>query len=447
MDLAQPVPAPVTDTFIPAREYRDPSWDAGERERMWPHVWQMACRVSEIAEVGQFVAYEINDESILIVRNGDEPGAISAFYNVCQHRGRRLVDHKSGQLGPSIVCRFHGWRYSRQGALEQPFMELDWADCPSFDKAKLTIPAVRVAQWGGWVWINQDADAPSFDEWIGALGPVLAPFHFDEMRPKWWKTLIAPVNWKTVAEAFNEGYHSGSTHTCGINYWAGRTPTGICGDHGGFFSEGGAGFSEYRNAEGKWVQPASFVEHLWANNHHIYRTLGAMVMEPGMAASDRLLDLPPDTEPMVAMTALFDMTREEIEKTGASFPATMTLEALLTSATDWHIFPNSIVLPTLDGALWYRMRPNPGDRDSCIFDIWSFGRYAPGKEPDVVNEIYEGFEAFAGQCEFLEEDFANMVAVNKGMKSQGFAGATLNPIQEGSISNFHRALRCYIEAE
>jgi len=447
MDLAQPVPAPVTDTFIPAREYRDPSWDAGERERMWPHVWQMACRVSEIAEVGQFVAYEINDESILIVRNGDEPGAISAFYNVCQHRGRRLVDHKSGQLGPSIVCRFHGWRYSRQGALEQPFMEQDWADCPSFDKAKLTIPAVRVAQWGGWVWINQDADAPSFDEWIGALGPVLAPFHFDEMRPKWWKTLIAPVNWKTVAEAFNKGYHSGSTHTCGINYWAGRTPTGICGDHGGFFSEGGAGFSEYRNAEGKWVQPASFVEHLWANNHHIYRTLGAMVMEPGMAASDRLLDLPPDTEPMVAMTALFDMTREEIEKTGASFPATMTLEALLTSATDWHIFPNSIVLPTLDGALWYRMRPNPGDRDSCIFDIWSFGRYAPGKEPDVVNEIYEGFEAFAGQCEFLEEDFANMVAVNKGMKSQGFAGATLNPIQEGSISNFHRALRCYIEAE
>jgi len=447
MDLAQPVPAPVTDTFIPAREYRDPSWDAGERERMWPHVWQMACRVSEIAEVGQFVAYEINDESILIVRNGDEPGAISAFYNVCQHRGRRLVDHKSGQLGPSIVCRFHGWRYSRQGALEQPFMEQDWADCPSFDKAKLTIPAVRVAQWGGWVWINQDADAPSFDEWIGALGPVLAPFHFDEMRPKWWKTLIAPVNWKTVAEAFNEGYHSGSTHTCGINYWAGRTPTGICGDHGGFFSEGGAGFSEYRNAEGKWVQPASFVEHLWANNHHIYRTLSAMVMEPGMAASDRLLDLPPDTEPMVAMTALFDMTREEIEKTGASFPATMTLEALLTSATDWHIFPNSIVLPTLDGALWYRMRPNPGDRDSCIFDIWSFGRYAPGKEPDVVNEIYEGFEAFAGQCEFLEEDFANMVAVNKGMKSQGFAGATLNPIQEGSISNFHRALRCYIEAE
>ena len=67
--------------------------------------------------------------------------------------------------------------------------------------------------------------------------------------------------------------------------------------------------------------------------------------------------------------------------------------------------------------------------------------------PTVVNEIYQGFEAFAGQCEFLEEDFANMVAVNKGMKSQGFAGSMLNPLQEGSISNFHRVLRRYVDGE
>jgi phenylpropionate dioxygenase-like ring-hydroxylating dioxygenase large terminal subunit len=446
MDFTIPVAGPVTDTFIPAREYRDPAWDARERDRMWPRVWQMACRTSELAGVGQFVAYEINDESILIVRNGEDPDAISAFYNVCQHRGRRLIDQRSGQLAASIVCRFHGWRYSREGALEQPFMEQDWDNCPSFDKANLTIPKVKIAKWGGWVWINQDPDAPSFDEWIGALGPALSPFHFDEMRPKWWKTLIAPVNWKTVAEAFNEGYHSGSTHTCGVNYWASRSPTGVCGDHGGFFPEGGD-FAEYRNAEGKWVRPANFIENLWANYRHLYRTLGAMVLEPGMAATDRLRDLPPDTDPIAALAAWFDLSREEIEKTGAPFPATMTLEKLLTSATDWHIFPNSIVLPTLDGALWYRIRPNPDNRDSCIFDIWSFGRYAPDKEPAVVNEIFEGFAAFAGQCEFLEEDFANLVAVNKGMKSQGFSGATLNPIQEGSISNFHRVLRRYIDAE
>lgn len=110
--------------------------------------------------------------------------------------------------------------------------------------------------------------------------------------------------------------------------------------------------------------------------------------------------------------------------------------------TDWPIFPNSIVLPSPDGALWYRVRSNGHNPDSCIFDIWSFGRLAHGKEPVVKNEIYEGFEAFKGQV--LEEDFANMAAVNRGVKNRGFTGARTNPVQEVSVNNFHKVLEHYI---
>jgi phenylpropionate dioxygenase-like ring-hydroxylating dioxygenase large terminal subunit len=446
MDAKLPVPAPIKDIFIPAREFRDPAWDARENDRLWPKVWQMACRESELAGVGRFVAYDILDESILIVRTGDAADDITAFYNVCQHRGRRLRDDKRGQLGETITCRFHGWQFHRNGSLAKAYMEKDWDDCPAFDRAKLSIPQVKVARWGGWIWINQDPGAEPLDEWLGAVREVLAPFHLDELRPKWWKTLLAPVNWKIVVEAFNEGYHSGSTHTSGVNYWPLRSPTATAGDHAAFFSEA-EDFTEYRNPEGKWVRPSSFVENMWANNRHLYRTLGAMTLDPSMRASDRLLDLPPDSDPMAVMVALFDYTRQEIERSGAAFPATMTLEKLFAAGTDWHLFPNSIVLPTLDGALWYRIRPSAKDRDACIFDIWSFARYAPGEEPIVENEVYEGFDAFRGQCEFLEEDFANLEAVNRGVKSRGFSGATLNPLQEGTISNFHRVLRRYVESQ
>ena len=39
-----------------------------EKERLWTKVWQMACRESEIAEVGDTQVYDITDISILVVR-------------------------------------------------------------------------------------------------------------------------------------------------------------------------------------------------------------------------------------------------------------------------------------------------------------------------------------------------------------------------------------------
>lgn len=443
MSKQYPVPAAVLDNFIPASEYRDPAWDAAERDQLWPKVWQMVARESELDAVGKFVAYEILDESILIVRTGEEAEDLSAFYNVCQHRGRRLVERRSGQLGASINCPFHGWQYSREGELQKVYMEKDWDACASFDKSKLSIPKVRLARWGGWVWINEDPEASELADYLGVLADLLAPFEFGDLRPKWWKTILAPVNWKTVVEAFNEGYHSGATHRSGVNYWPLRSPTAIAGPHAGFFSEA-EDFTEYKDEDGKWVKPGSFPENLWANHRHLYRSLGALTLDPGMAASERIRGLPPESDPMAVMAAIYEAQREEIEKTGARFPGSMTIEKWFAGGTDWHIFPNSIVLPSLDGALWYRVRPDAKDRDRCVFDIWSFGRFAPGAEPEVVNEIYESFEAFEGECEFLEEDFSNLKAVNQGLKSRGFSGATINPVQEGTIANFHRVLRDYL---
>ena len=53
---------------IPKQRYYDPEFYALETELFWPRVWQMACRLEEIPKPGDFVEYEILDQSIIVVR-------------------------------------------------------------------------------------------------------------------------------------------------------------------------------------------------------------------------------------------------------------------------------------------------------------------------------------------------------------------------------------------
>ena len=74
--------------LIPAERYYDQTFFEAEKKNLWPHVWQIACRQEEIATVGDFVNYKLFDESILVTRTAED--RIQAFYNTCQHRGRRF---------------------------------------------------------------------------------------------------------------------------------------------------------------------------------------------------------------------------------------------------------------------------------------------------------------------------------------------------------------------
>ena len=97
--------------YVPASDYT-PEFHQLEMERVWPKTWQAACREEEIPNPGDYVNYEIGDESILVVRS--ESGGINAFYNVCPHRGRRLRDDERGNLS-AIYCGYHAWTFDLEG--------------------------------------------------------------------------------------------------------------------------------------------------------------------------------------------------------------------------------------------------------------------------------------------------------------------------------------------
>ena len=98
----------------------------------------------------------------------------------------------------------------------------------------------------------------------------------------------------------------------------------------------------------------------------------------------------------------------------------------------------------VDGVLWYRVRPNGHDPESCIFDIWSLVRYGPSQEPPLEREFYEDWRDGEWGLIF-KQDFENISEVQKGFKSRGFKGERTNPVQERSISHFHRVLRQFLQ--
>ena len=83
----QAIAASIREDFVPKDAYLSRQWLELENERLWPRVWQIACRSEEVARVGDYVTYDIADESIIVVRVS--AAEIKAYYNACQHRGRQ----------------------------------------------------------------------------------------------------------------------------------------------------------------------------------------------------------------------------------------------------------------------------------------------------------------------------------------------------------------------
>jgi hypothetical protein len=178
-------------------------------------------------------------------------------------------------------------------------------------------------------------------------------------------------------------------------------------------------------------------------------TLAAIFSERATEAVRRLrTEVPANVTHGEIMTKMYQFIREACEACGAGWP-NISFEQMAKAGTDWTIFPNLIILMQPDAALVYRVRPNGSDVDTCIFDVWSLQRYAPGAEPKLNRRMHHGehdWQRIGEVSPVLLQDFSNMAAVQQGMKSVGFPGCRINPLQESMIRNHHETLREYFSA-
>jgi len=434
-DLAEPLTFPV-DAHISAEYAR------AEGERLWSKVWQHAGRVEEIPEVGDYLTYDVGADSILIVRSA--PHTIKAFHNVCSHRGRQLVSAKPGAhcahgRKNGFVCGFHGWRYDLNGTCTFKLDESDWKGKLSDERTRLS--EVKVDTWGGWIFINMDPQCGSLREYLEPAASILDPFELQKMRYKWRQWVIFDCNWKTAIEAFMEPYHVAGTHTQMLKhgqYYAYSKAHGLHGVSG--FDERDPALKMKQSSTitraGKGKDPRISTYEL---QHEIYTTVNnASTTETLVAAAKRLVDeLPEGTPADQVIKHWLARARADDAARGVTWP-TITAEQMAEAGLAWSVFPNMGILHGITFALCYRVRPYGDTPHKCIFESYAIERYPEGGEPKTEWVYAEATAEKWGLV--LSQDFSNMAAVQKGMRSRGFRGTLPNPHQERKVTNFHRNL-------
>lgn len=206
-------PAGVTvERTLPGEYYASPAIFERELDGIWLDTWLCAGRLEQIPGVGDFFTRQVGNESVVVIRNRE--GGVSAFRNVCRHRGARLCTAEAGTAKAGLIrCPYHSWTYdATRGELAVAPNVPDGT--PDFSKAEFPLFAVQVATWEGFIWINFHPHAPTLPAWLGLPSTYTFYERYRVGTLKAGKIIPYDVkaNWKIVMENGLECLHCSHIH-------------------------------------------------------------------------------------------------------------------------------------------------------------------------------------------------------------------------------------------
>lgn len=436
---------PVRDDYVPKEHYSE-EFARLEAEYIWPATWQMACREEDLPGPGSYITYDILGDSIVVLR--DKASDIRAFHNVCPHRGNRLVNG-AGRL-TKLHCSFHGWEWDTSG--ENIFLKdpEDWEGCPGMLDGGMDLQSVHVGAWGGFIYVNMSAEPEPFSKFIDPVPTYLDCLEFQKMRTKWHKQISLPANWKVALEPFLESYHIYTTHHQTVGFLDEASVSTTHGRHGKHGYPNAALLGTPSPRTGK-PSPKDFRQNYVTAIQELAKQTGGEVDRVGSAsgrsadAVGRILtELPAEASLIDIHMAGLRFMREAAEAEGAGWPE-FTDEQAAGLGVDWNIFPNMVLVFSLDSTLVFRSRPDGMRNDRCIFDMWGLIRCDPANPPVPTSEYFADWRDNIDKIpSLLVQDLRNIEKVQAGMASRSFAGSRISPVQERQIFNLHKNLREYI---
>ena len=180
-----------------------------EKENLFKTHWQIACHVSDLPNIGSFQTFDLCGERALILR--DPEGEVRAFHNICRHRGSRLVAQDQGECPNALICPFHGWVYNLDGTLRGAARPESY---PAMDKHDFALRPIEMEIWHGFVFVRfRPGPQPSVADLMAPFEAEIAHYKMADHVPTdgiW--TEKTPVNWKSVRDVDNEGYHVAMAH-------------------------------------------------------------------------------------------------------------------------------------------------------------------------------------------------------------------------------------------
>ena len=256
---------------LPGRSYTSEAEFARERDQVLLPGWFCVGRADGLTEPGCYLAADVCGESIIVTRTED--GGLAGYYNLCRHRGSRLVPRPlgcdpaavdqrrlagppggqlpvrggqpgrplggqpvaaagapvravqpaagpppggpvaSGRFPGAVRCPYHAWTYGLDGTLRAaPFL-------PGLRKhrAALSLHRVDVATWGGFVFARLEppaapGPADPLEATLGEIPARVAAYPLADLRTGARLRYDVAANWKVILENYNECYHCGPVH-------------------------------------------------------------------------------------------------------------------------------------------------------------------------------------------------------------------------------------------
>jgi glycine betaine catabolism A len=203
--MAETVPMALS---LPARYYIDPDYYRAELEWYFGAMWFYAGRADEVPGRGDYVLREVAGESLILVR-GDR-GELSAFFNVCRHRGTRLCEDASGSTGSTIRCPYHAWVYDLDGRLVgAPHMDR----VEGFRLEDYPLARLAVDVWDGLVFVNfREHPEGSLKAQLGGVDDRFRPWGMGELRTARRIVYDVAANWKLIIHNYSECLHCPGVH-------------------------------------------------------------------------------------------------------------------------------------------------------------------------------------------------------------------------------------------
>lgn len=209
---------------LPSSYYHLEEIFAQEKEKIFCRDWFCAARTEQLPAPGDFLVLNILGESVLVTRTKE--GEIKAHYNVCRHRGARLIP-EPGEAAPSgikllggvlgangIRCPYHLWTYALDGRLQNaPHMN----EGEGFCKAEFSLYPVGAESWGGFIFLNLTPDVAAregrtLQTAFAAAMERVQRYPLGELRTAKRIVYEVEANWKILLENYNECYHCGGVH-------------------------------------------------------------------------------------------------------------------------------------------------------------------------------------------------------------------------------------------
>ncbi len=418
------------DQLEPER-YTCPDFAEREWENMWTKVWVIAGREADIPNAGDYLRFDLGRESFIVVRQAS--GEISAFYNLCHHRGNQLVFEPFGNV-KSFKCKFHDWEWAVDGRLK------GYKDPGSFkpgvmdDKPPLT--PVMCDTWGGFVFITMNEDPMPLLDYLGPFPAQLAGYHFEDMRPVVDADSEWQANWKVGLDAFMEGYHISSIH-----------PQGVL-----FLDDYHIQWDMYKDGMSRMLIEVGTTSPRLPSNAPVNDFLKMMLAEVDIDP-DKFEGCGPDVRRAIQVAK-----REMAGKRGLDYSELS--DDQLSDDWNYHFFPNVTFNIHPEGALMMMFRPHHKDPEKFTYSITVLVR--PSEDPNYRMPAYMGVPEGADlSCKtrperitvaadgpelepVVSQDTVAVPWVQKGLRSRAFKGVRLSE-QEQRVRHYQAEIDRFVE--